>query len=552
MCIRDSDIPAGNRFLNYLSSNFADADQIGLKSADWWIIVVDYKGWEITKNFTRTASGYYLTAKDYDSLNTIFQTISENIQSANIDLGSQTVVKDTVSKYFDLPANTSDVKLYTAAAKADGTFADKVEASGVTATIENGAVSVTGFDFNENFVSENAKSDGTYGKKLIIEFTVTPKDGFIGGNDVPTNDWQNTAVYDKNNTEVEKFADANTTPTVNVTIDDVTVTAADKNVYLLGGLTAAQLKEGATVTVGEGTKAVSLDLSKANENYGLETWQTAYVDIAVEVKDANGTVVTGLTDLTADTTYTISVTVAPKTAGSITAKTGTSTPAAKINVFKPELTFEDSEVYYGADAPTKEAYDANNLTATAWKHGETLDTTVTMIGTAPELDLTYTPEGGKVNTKQDIAVDVAVKINGTDVTGHTTFVHTKCADDNTCTDPANGKFWLHVKTCQLTITKEGGAADESYVFVVKKDGQPYSEVTVMGGSNATIFELPIGTYTIEEDTGWSWRYNADNGSEATLSAQNPTGSITATNEMRNPYWLNGFSQVVRNIFGVKH
>ena len=90
------------------------------------------------------------------------------------------------------------------------------------------------------------------------------------------------------------------------------------------------------------------------------------------------------------------------------------------------------------------------------------------------------------------------------------------------------------------------------MFVVKKDGQPYSEVTVWGNGTETLVELPIGTYTVEEDTGWSWRFTGSNGSAATLSAQNPTGSITATNEMRNPYWLNGFSQVVRNIFGISH
>ena len=548
--VTDVDIPAGNRFLNYLSSNFADADQIGLESADWWFIV-DYKGWEITKNFTRTASGYYLTAKDYDSLNTIFQTISENIQSPDIDLGSQTVVKDTVSKYFDLPANTSDVKLYTAAAKADGTFESAVPANGVNASFEGNAVSVTGFDFNANFVSKKLKSDNTYGKKLIIEFTVTQKGGFLGGNNVVTNG-ENSGVYDKEGNKVEAFP----LPQVNVPIQDVTVTAQDKNVYLLNDVTAAQLQEGAEVTVG----GVPLDLSKASDTtkpWGLEPWQTEYVDITVTVKDKDGNVISDkLENLTEDTTYTVEVTVAPKTTGSTTAKTGTSTPAAKINLFKPELTFKDSEVYYGADAPANADYKTNNLTDTKWAHKKqdnsvTYSTAVTMIGTAPELDLTYTPEGGKVNTKQDIAVDVAVKINGTDVTNYTTFNHTDCAG-KTCTVPEGKEFLLHVKTCQLTITKEGGTDGEPYVFTVYKDGAEYTEATIVGNNSVTIYELPVGAYTIKEDTGWSWRYNAGNGNDVTLSKDNVEDRITCTNTLNKPYWLNGFSQVVRNIFGISH
>ena len=545
----DPDVPAGNRFLNYISNNYTAAN-IGLEFDDSDGLFGGYK-WIITANSQGSNAGYYLTPDEATDLNNIFKTISENIQSANIDLGSETVVKDTVSKYFDLPANTSDIHLYTAAAKADGTFADKVEASGVTATIENGAVSVTGFDFNANFVSKELKSDDTYGKKLIIEFTVTQKGGFLGGNNVVTNG-ENSGVYDKEGNKVEAFP----LPQVNVPIKDVTVTAADKNVYLLGGLTAAQLKEGATVTVGEGTKAVSLDLSKANENYGLADWQTAYVDITVEVKDKDGNAVTDLNALTDDTTYTISVTVAPKTDGAgasgtpATAESGVNSPAANINVFKPVLTFKDSEVYYGDTAPDY----TGNLTDTKWKHGDTASTTVTMIGDAPTLALTYTPDStkiasGKVNTKQDIAVDVTVKINGTDVTSNTTFQHTDCAG-KTCTVPEGKEFLLHVKTCQLTITKTDGAANEPYVFTVNKDGVKYTEVTIVGNGSATIYELPVGTYTIAEDTGWSWRFSPSYSvDKVTLSNSNTEGTITCTNTLNKPYWLNGFSDVVKNIFG---
>lgn len=565
--VKDYDVPAGNRFLNYLSSNFVSASDIGIENYKATIFGIGYHGWKITQNFDQTASNYYLTANDSGSLNTIFQTISENIQSANIDLGSETVVKDTVSPYFDVPAKTTDIKLYTASAKENGTFENPQNApSDVKATISGNAVSVTGFDFNANFVSDTAKSDGSYGKKLIIEFTVTPKADFLGGNDVPTNDWQNTGVYDKSGAEVEKFADATTTPTVNVPIDNVTVTATDKNVYLKGEVNADQLKDGSEISVG----GVKLDLSKATDTdkpYGLEPWQTEYVDITVTVKDEDGKPISDkLDNLTDDTTYTVTVKVSPKTEGTstsekgdaATAKTGANNPAANINVFKPELTYKDSEVYYGDTAPDC----TGNLTQTKWKHGETksTDSGVTMIGTAPTLALTYKPEAGKIdtsnkiNTKQDIAVDVAVKIDKADVTTHTTFQHQNCnpACDWTTPDPNNGNpaFLLHVKTCTLTVQKTGGDSNEPYVFNIYKDNVKYSEVTVKGNGSENIVELPVGEYTIKEDTGWSWRYSANNGGSAALTAQNPTGRITCTNTKTKDQWLNGFSNVEKNVFDV--
>lgn len=147
---------------------------------------------------------------------------------------------------------------------------------------------------------------------------------------------------------------------------------------------------------------------------------------------------------------------------------------------------------------------------------------------------------------------MAVKIGNADVTNHTTFKHLDCAGQ-TCTLPEGKEFLIHVKTCTLTIKKTGGAGNESYVFDVLKDGTKYSEVTIWGNGTEELVELPVGTYTIQENTGWSWRYNADNGTGVTLSAEAPAGEITCTNTANGKiYWLNGFSQVVRNIFGVSH
>lgn len=528
-------------------------------------------GTDNTNTFMRnlsSGSGYYLTASDSAALNNIFQQISNNIESggSSTTLDAKAVIRDIIAPQFELPANATakSIKLYTAESNGSvNSWKNKESFDGsVSLGTNDNSVSVSGFSFKDNWCGNqtiNGQETFHDGKKLIIEFTVQPKAGFLGGNDVYTN------------TSAGVYADATATnpvltfprPQVNVPIKNVTVTAQDKNVYLKGEVTADQLKNGATVKVDK----VNLDLSKATDTdkpYGLEPWQTEYVDITVTVKDEDGKPISDkLDNLTDDTTYTVTVKVSPKTEGTstsekgdaATAKTGVNDPAANIYVFKPELTYKDSEVYYGDTAPTD---FKGNLTNTEWKHGETksTDSGVTMIGTAPTLDFTYTPEagktaGGKINTKEDISVDVSVKIGTDDVTTYTTFQHTDCTG-KTCTLPAGAEFFLHVKTCTLTVQKTGGDSNEPYVFNIYKDNVKYSEVTVKGNGSENIEELPVGEYTIEEDTGWSWRYSANNGGSAALTAQNPTGSITCTNTKNNDKWLNGFSDVVKNIFGVSH
>lgn len=518
---------------------------------------------------------YYLSAADAGTLNSIFQQISDQIETGGTTstLTSDAVVKDIISPQFTLPAGTTaaniTVETYACTGKNandDYTWSNNNSTMGATASISGDQVNVTGFNFSENYVGTVTEGDSvTYrGHKLVISFKVQPKAGFLGGNEVYTNTC--AGIYENGSAENPLLTFDR--PTVNVPIKDVTVTAKDKNVYLKGEVTADQLKDGSEISVGD----VKLDLSKAADTdkpYGLDSWQTEYVDITVTVKDKDGNVISDkLDNLTDDTTYTVEVTVTPKTTGSTgsagtpaTEKSGKNTPAANINVFKPELTFKDSTAYYGESVPANNNYSGNKVGSETWKHGDTASTDagVTMLGIKPTLDISYTPdesklEGGKY-TKQDVPVSATVKIGTENVNEHTTFVHQDCDPACGWTAPANPgapAFLIHIQTCTLRITKQGGAGDESYVFDVYKDGKKYSEVTVWGNSTEILVELPIGTYTISENQGWSWRYYANNGSSTELTAQNPTGSITCVNTKNNNQWLNGFSEVVRNIFGTNH
>ena len=498
---------------------------------------------------------YYLSAADAESLKNIFKQISDQIETggSSSTLTGDAVVKDIISQQFCLPAGTTAEKIrlqtYACTGKTGDTYQWSATSNGnmgaVSSIQADGQVSVTGFDFAGNWCGVETQTDGTEisrGYKLVISFEVVPKDGFLGGNDVFTN--ANAAIYANSTSQLPVATFER--PQVNVPIQSVTVTAAEQNVYLLGGVTADQLKAGATASVG----GVSLNLSA--DNYGLEAWQTEYVDITVKVMDAKGNVITDLSALKDDVTYSVVVTVAPKTQSSAddaaTEQTGSNT--ANVNVFKPELTFKDSEGYYGDTAP---GFDGN-LTATVWKHGETEANTAVM-GAAPALTLTYTPDtdaivDGKINTRTDFGVAAAVKIGETDVTANTAFGHTSC-EGKTCTPPEGKAFLFHVKTCSLTISKtvkgDGANPNQTFVFDVKDStGKLVTTIVLKDGEHKTITGLAVGTYTVTEDTSWSWSYSIVDGNDksAALSGTTPSAEVAVTNHYDSHNWLTSIADVI--------
>lgn len=542
--------PSGNLGQNSRSMNSA---------CNWFMQQVS------SNNGTPRTPSYYLSAADAGSLSNIFQQISDNIETggSSSTLTEESVVRDIISPQFTLPAGStaSDITLETYACTGkDGdtyTWRQNDTAMGATATIDGNSVSVTGFDFSENYVGTvtNNASVTYRGHKLVIRFSVKPQPSFLGGNNVPTN--AGAGVYENKDSEtpVREFPQ----PTVNVPIQPVTVAAQDYNVYLLGGLTASQLQSDSTVQVG----SISLDLTKATDSdhpYGLEPWQTAYVDITVSITGLDGSPVTDLAQLRADTSYAVSVTVSPKTepqadsSGTPAAKqSGSAT--GKVSVFKPTLTYEDGTVYYGDtfDRATLPGY----RTSTSWFHNGTDAATVSMTGAEPKLNSAYSYDTtlltGIVNTKQDIPVKATISIGDTNITADTAFLHTNCAGETWSHTSGAPAFLLHVRTCALTVTKTGGADGEPYVFNVYRNGDLYTQVTVVGSSSVSLYELPVGKYTIAEDTGWSWRYDATYMPDGcALTAGHNSDSITCTNTLKNDRWLNGFSDVIANIFGIRH
>lgn len=171
--------------MNYLSSNFKNADKIGLEDASWDIILVHYDGWEITQNFTRTSSDYYLTASDASELADIFEEISSTVPApGNPALDENTVITDTLSDYFMFAGTADDVKVY--AKKLDGSTRDIVLPEGPDGIDVNGkTVTVTGYDFSKHYQGIGGDAEET----LVIEIKVKPD---------PTATWRASDDYETN------------------------------------------------------------------------------------------------------------------------------------------------------------------------------------------------------------------------------------------------------------------------------------------------------------------------------------------------------------------
>ena len=502
-----------------------------------------------SNNGTPRNPSYYLSAADSGTLSNIFKQISDNIETggSSSTLTEEAVIKDIVSPQFSLPAGAtaSNITLETYhctgkdATTGEYTWNKNADAMGATATVSGSNVSVTGFNFSKNYVgtvTENGVITGYHGDKLVITFTVNEREGFLGGNGVFTN--TSAGVYE-NGTATDPILTFDR-PAVNVPIPAVTVTAQDKAVYLLNGLTADALRSGAVVKVGD----VPLDLTKAGQNFGLEPWQTEYVDITVKIQDKDGNVITSdLSDLTEDQTYTISVTVTPKpvpagvTPSGEAATEQTNSGNAKISVYKPELTAADSTIYLGQTADYAANFDA--ATGIVWKHGTTVADTTTM-GPAPVLTVGYNPTAGAFTQDTDVKMTTAIGQN--DVTAHTTFINDTDDHDNG-TD--KHQFTVFVKTCSLTVTKAGSGSmtngTETHIFTVTGPNGISLKIAVQGNGSKTIVGLPVGEYVVTEDTNWSWRYADGKTGSATLEASE-TGAhktVTITNANPTTKWLSG-------------
>lgn len=194
-----SSTPSTNttNYMNYVSSNYPNATSL-------------------TSGGASVSTKYYSTAATSVDLTGIFKKISQEIGGASVTLTATTVLKDTVSKYFDLDTDGADakaIKVHTetcTAIDADGNptaWSNDNNEGQYQYVLDGKAITVTGFNYSANWVGSHNGQPG--GKKIVLEIPIKPIDEKCWGV-VPTNDAANSGIY-VDNKPVAPFS----VPTVN-------------------------------------------------------------------------------------------------------------------------------------------------------------------------------------------------------------------------------------------------------------------------------------------------------------------------------------------------
>ena len=505
---KDSEGCKINEYMYRVSSHRPDGSHVDNNRVNEWELGTDSWTGLYTDARTRNhENGYYLTTDNAAELQRIFTQIAQQTGEAVKDV----TIRDEISESFvpcDAAGNaynvgetiTSNGKTGTVRQDANGNYC--IEWTNVTLTPEQ-------IDSNK-VVTKPAE---TFQSTLYVK----PRDGFLGGNNVPTNG-ENSGVYTADGNQIKPFPQ----PEVNVPIklDAQNVT---KNIYY-------------------GNPAPTpADLTQTAD---LADWQTGYVNI-------NYTVDKNTISNNEDGTYQVTMTVSPKYSGDnadgAVQTARTETVMSTVNVYKPEITFKDSIIDYNATPDYKD-----NLGGVVWKHEGTAADPANMTGEEPALAYSYDPEEKALT--EDTYVNVTVSANDKTLPADVvTFVHTADNDFPGCSfNPAHGQFIVHIKVFNLTIqktAKDGTTIDpnQTFVFHVKGNNNDVDmQVVITGANKQVIKNLPVGEYTITEDTSWSWKYTPTSKDQfvTTSDINNGTATVTFENENKGTNWLTSLAKAL--------
>ena len=164
-----------NQFMHYLSSNYPNA--ISMSNSGTGDI----------------AKGYYLTPDGDHALESIFTGIMQNIGAPHVEMGANAVLTDAISSYFALKDDANSITLQEVAKTATGWGTPAATTATYSLSADKKVVKVTGFDFDANYLSAEARDGSFYGKALLLTMNVTPQKHIIDAGasvhqgNVPTN-----------------------------------------------------------------------------------------------------------------------------------------------------------------------------------------------------------------------------------------------------------------------------------------------------------------------------------------------------------------------------
>ena len=185
-------------------------------------------------------------------------------------------------------------------------------------------------------------------------------------------------------------------------------------------------------------------------------------------------------------------------------------------------------------------------------NGGTLDNTLEVVegknsfkGATPAAKSGYT----FVGWYQDAACTIPVGEKGTvdDATGQLTPERSELLPA-----PQTNVFYARFKavygnvTIERKATEDESNGDGTYVYrLTSKDNPAYVvEVTVPTGGSTTVYDLPCGSYTVEQVNSWSWRYS--DRAQTVEIEQDQTKTVTFDRAAVKEKWLTGSSDAVVN------
>ena len=87
-------------------------------------------------------------------------------------------------------------------------------------------------------------------------------------------------------------------------------------------------------------------------------------------------------------------------------------------------------------------------------------------------------------------------------------------------------------------------------WIVRHTLNKYPSVTVVDSAGSVVIgNLPAGTYTVTEDTGWSWRYTAVEASKTVDLTEAEKGTADFQNYLKTKNWVDGSTSAKNHFTG---
>lgn len=517
-----------NKYMHAVSSNYLDITYIN-----------DWENFYYMDLGIRNPDGkdYYLTAKNPDDLINAFEQILDDVGESSSDLTDDAVVIDYIEDSFNLPTNTSQIQVSTVD-YINGKFEDNIKEELPNADVSidehNKAIKVKGFNYSDYYVLKDNPDGDHVGKKLVIEFYVTPKDGFIGGNNVETNKVF-SGIYQNSDSQepIEEFVN----PKVDIPLD-YAIENYDATIYR-----GNDWNDFVHFITNDSDEIVYKN-KRHNKNesttFELNGVRNEYVDITYTIKDSNNEVVAKLSipagktiddykseilnkftakNLKDCTDFQVDVKVEPKDDKNdgVESIETTSHLKSTLHVLKPNIHVNDSTIDFGTQTNLMEenvSYNSNLEWVDVKSHSNIPD----VEGPKPVLSLSiekvdsstqklendiYTPmEAKDANFKLDVTKNDDSSISYNDCV----------INDNEQTN----QFTVHIRTATLDIAKvldpnDYESKDGEPIFIYKvtvsnehlgekvyyryihlgKDIESNNDLSVLNN-------LPVGSYKVEE------------------------------------------------------